>query len=62
MKEQIILNKVDLQKIIAKEFSVSPEDVLISIVETCYGYGPGEHYESEPEVTVIKKPVSQWEK
>lgn len=55
MREQIILNKKDIQKIIAKEFSVSPEDVLISIVETCSGYGPSEHYESEPEVIVVRK-------
>ena len=57
MKEQIILDKEDIQKIIAKEFSVSPDNVLVSIVENCYGYGAGEHYENEVEVTIIRKSV-----
>ena len=55
MKIAYELNKEDIQRIIAKQFEVLPENVYIEIYKDWVGYGMGEHQESKVRVRIEKK-------
>jgi hypothetical protein len=55
MKLVYELNKEDIQRIIAKNFEVLPENVYIEIYEDWVGYGMDEHKESKVGVHVEKE-------
>ena len=52
MKQTIQLNAKDIQQLIAKEFGVKEEQVLVSISKVYSGYGIGEHKDYEIYATV----------
>ena len=43
MKQTIELNVKDIKQLIAKEFDVKEEQVIVSISKVYSGYGIGEH-------------------
>ena len=52
MKHTIELNAEDIQQLIAKEFDVKEEQVIVSISKVYSGYGIGEHEDYEIYATV----------
>ena len=52
MKQTIELDTKDIQKLIAKEFDVKEEQVIVSISKVYSGYGIGEHKDYEIYATV----------
>lgn len=52
MKKIIQLNAKDIQQLIAKEFDVKEEQVLVLISKVYSGYGIGEHEDYEIYATV----------
>ena len=52
MKHTIELNAKDIKRLIAKEFDVKEEQVIVSISKVYSGYGIGEHDDYEIYVTV----------
>ena len=52
MKHTIELNAKDIKRLIAKEFDVKEEQVIVSISKVYSGYGIGEHEDYEIYVTV----------
>lgn len=52
MKQIIQLNAKDIQQLIAKEFGVKEEQVLVSLSKVYSGYGMGEHKDYEIYATV----------
>ena len=52
MKHTIELNAEDIQQLIAKEFDVKEEHVIVSISKVYSGYGIGEHEDYEIYATV----------
>ena len=47
MKHTIELNAKDIQQLIAKEFDVKEEQVVVAIKKVYSGYGIGEHKDYE---------------
>lgn len=47
MQQIIQLNSKDIQQLIAKEFDVKEEQVIVSISKVYSGYGIGEHKDYE---------------
>lgn len=47
MKQIIELNAEDIQQLIAKEFDVKEEQVIVAIKKVYSGYGIGEHNDYE---------------
>ncbi len=54
MKQIIQLNVEDIKRLIAKEFGVKEEQVIVSINKVYSGYGIGEHRDYEIYATVNK--------
>lgn len=54
MKQIIQLNVEDIKRLIAKEFDVKEEQVIVSINKVYSGYGIGEHRDYEIYATVNK--------
>ena len=54
MKQIIQLNAEDIKCLIAKEFGVKEEQVIVSIHKVYSGYGIGEHKDYEIYATVNK--------
>lgn len=54
MKQTIELNVKDIKQLIAKEFDVKEEQVIVSISKVYRGYGIGEHKDYEIYATVNK--------
>lgn len=54
MKQTIQLNVEDIKRLIAKEFGVKEEQVIVSINKVYSGYGIGEHRDYEIYATVNK--------
>lgn len=54
MKQTIQLNVEDIKRLIAKEFDVKEEQVIVSINKVYSGYGIGEHRDYEIYATVNK--------
>ena len=54
MKHTIELNAKDIQQMIAKEFDVKEEQVIVSISKVYSGYGIGEHKDYKIYATVNK--------
>ena len=52
MKHTIELNVEDIKRLIAKEFDVKEEQVIVSISKVYSGYGIGEHEDYEIYATV----------
>ena len=52
MKHTTELNVEDIQQLIAKEFDVKEEQVIVSISKVYSGYGIGEHKDYEIYATV----------
>lgn len=52
MKHTIELNAEDIQQLIAKEFDVKEEQVIVAISKVYSGYGIGEHEDYEIYATV----------
>lgn len=52
MKQTIELDAKDIQKLIAKEFDVKEEQVIVLISKVYSGYGIGEHKDYEIYATV----------
>lgn len=52
MKHTIELDAKDIKRIIAKEFDVKEEQVIVSIKKVYSGYGIGEHEDYEIYATV----------
>ena len=52
MKHTIELNAEDIQQLIAKEFDVKEEQVIVAIKKVYSGYGIGEHKDYEIYATV----------
>ena len=52
MKQTIELDAKDIKQIIAKEFDVKEEQVIVSISKVYSGYGIGEHEDYEIYSTV----------
>lgn len=52
MKQTIELNVKDIKRLIAKEFDVKEEQVIVSISKVYSGYGIGEHKDYEIYATV----------
>lgn len=52
MKQTIELNVRDIKRLIAKEFDVKEEQVIVSISKVYSGYGIGEHKDYEIYATV----------
>ena len=52
MKQTIELDAKDIKRIIAKEFDVKEEQVIVSISKVYSGYGIGEHEDYEIYATV----------
>ena len=52
MKQTIELDAEDIKRIIAKEFDVKEEQVIVSISKVYSGYGIGEHEDYEIYATV----------
>lgn len=52
MKQTIELNVKDIKQLIAKEFDVKKEQVIVSISKVYSGYGIGEHKDYEIYATV----------
>ncbi len=52
MKQIIQLNAGDIKRLIAKEFGVKEEQVLVSLSKVYSGYGMGEHEDYEIYATV----------
>ena len=52
MKQTIELNVKDIKQLIAKEFDVKIEQVIVSISKVYSGYGIGEHKDYEIYATV----------
>lgn len=52
MKQTIELNAKDIQQLIAKEFDVKEEQVVVAIGKVYNGYGLGEHEDYEIYATV----------
>ena len=52
MKQTIQLNVEDIKRLIAKEFDVKEEQVIVSINKVYSGYGIGEHRDYEIYATV----------
>ena len=52
MKHTIELDTKDIKQIIAKEFDVKEEQVIVSISKVYSGYGIGEHKDYEIYATV----------
>ena len=52
MKQTIELDAKDIKQIIAKEFDVKEEQVIVSISKVYSGYGIGEHEDYEIYATV----------
>ena len=52
MKHTIELNAEDIQQLIAKEFDVKEEQVVVAISKVYSGYGIGEHNDYEIYATV----------
>ena len=52
MKHTIELNAEDIQHLIAKEFDVKEEQVIVAIKKVYSGYGIGEHKDYEIYATV----------
>lgn len=52
MKQTIELDAKDIQKLIAKEFNVKEEQVIVSISKVYSWYGIGEHKDYEIYATV----------
>lgn len=52
MKQTIELNAKDIQQLIAREFDVKEEQVIVSISKVYSGYGIGEHKDYEIYATV----------
>ena len=52
MKQTIELDAKDIQHLIAKEFDVKEEQVIVSISKLYSGYGIGEHKDYEIYATV----------
>lgn len=47
MKHTVELNAKDIKQLIAKEFNVKEEQVIVSISKVYSGYGIGEHKDYE---------------
>jgi hypothetical protein len=52
MKQTIELDAKDIQNLIAKEFDVKEEQVIVSISKVYSGYGIGKHKDYEIYATV----------
>ena len=52
MKHTIELNVKDIQQLVAKEFDVKEEQVIVSISKVYSGYGIGEHKDYQIYATV----------
>lgn len=52
MKQTIELNVKDIKRLIAKEFDIKEEQVIVSISKVYSGYGIGEHKDYEIYATV----------
>lgn len=52
MQQIIQLNSKDIKQLIAKEFDVKEEQVIVSISKVYSGYGIGEHEDYEIYATV----------
>ena len=52
MKQTIELDEKDIKRLIAKEFDVKEEQVIVSISKVYSGYGIGEHEDYEIYATV----------
>ena len=52
MKQTIELDAKDIKQLIAKEFNVEEEQVIVAIREVYNGYGLGEHKDYEIYATV----------
>ena len=52
MKQTIELDAKDIKRIIAKEFDVKEEQVIVSISKVYSGYGIGEHKDYQIYATV----------
>lgn len=52
MQQIIQLNSKDIKQLIAKEFDVKEEQVIVSISKVYSGYGIGEHKDYEIYATV----------
>lgn len=52
MKQTIELNVKDIKQLIAKEFDVKEEQVVVSLSKVYSGYGIGEHKDYEIYATV----------
>lgn len=52
MKQTIELDAKDINRLIAKEFDVKEEQVIVSISKVYSGYGIGEHEDYEIYATV----------
>ena len=52
MKHTIELNVKDIQQLIAKEFAVKEEQVVVAIKKVYSGYGIGEHKDYQIYATV----------
>lgn len=52
MKQTIELNVKDIKQLIAKEFGVKDEQIIVSISRVYSGYGIGEHENYEIYATV----------
>ena len=62
MVHKVILNKADIEAIIAHEFNVKPERVTHYIENETVGYGMDEHTEAIPKVEIIlDNPQRSWE-
>ena len=52
MKQTLELDAKDIKRVIAKEFDVKEEQVIVSISKVYSGYGIGEHEDYEIYATV----------
>jgi len=55
MQHKIILNEDDIKKILAENFGVNKELVLLKTYQGWVGYGPGEHKETFIEASITTK-------
>lgn len=55
MTTKIILDAKDIRKVLAEYFKVSEDQVELSTVETCTGYGMSETYFHIPHAEITKE-------
>lgn len=63
MQYKAILNRRDIEKIVAKEFNVPSTKVTLYLEDECVGYGTDEHVEKVAVIEVmLDSPKMDWER